>query len=71
MSTYQLAILLQFNLFNDLTFGFICKATNLGETELEKTLSLLIDSKILHRKDNLPKTVRTTFDHGFSELYYL
>ncbi|XP_039265598.2 cullin-2-like [Styela clava] len=47
MSTYQLSILLLFNQSPDLLFSFIVKSTGLGDRELEKTINLLSDARIL------------------------
>lgn len=50
MSTYQLAVLLLFNDDDDLTSSYILTSTNLSERELEKTISLLVDAKLLLRE---------------------
>lgn len=47
MSTYQLAVLLLFNDTAENTVPYIAQSTNLCGKELDRTLSLLTDAKLL------------------------
>lgn len=47
MSTYQLSVLLLFNDAPANTLSYIAQSTNLTGKELERTLTLLTDAKLL------------------------